>query len=124
MEASAEVKKKRGRRPKSEKVVQGVDVVPPDASHDKTVDSCTTDNIVDEQASSKGRRGRKPKYVYNAYEMAAQTNNTTLSDDENVIVKLNIQQTPSLGAEIEPSLSLDETLYQACNVLICFLALP
>jgi hypothetical protein len=93
--ADQEVKKKRGRRPKSEKVVLGAEPISQEVTtNEKAVDANPTDNaVVEEQsASSKGRRGRKPKYVYNAYEMAAQSNNTTLSDDENVIVKLNIQQ--------------------------------
>jgi hypothetical protein len=62
-------KKRRGRRPKSEKPV----VDQPSVKEDK-------------------KKGRKPKYVYNSFESNVQHNNASnLSDDENIIVKLNIQ---------------------------------
>lgn len=66
-------KKRRGRRPKSEKPV-----------------SPETLKLNEEDAKCK--KGRKPKYVYNSCDMNNIANsNSTLSDDENIIVKLNIQ---------------------------------
>jgi hypothetical protein len=74
-----DVKKKRGRRPKSDKIV----VLEPE----------TTEKVEKDNTEVKGKRGRKPKYVYNAFEATSPPNNSTLSDDENIIVKLNIQNT-------------------------------
>lgn len=73
-----EVKKKRGRKPKSDKIIENVEV-----------DKSPKVKVVNEE-EVKGKRGRKPKYVYNAFEVQ-QNNTSTLSDDENIIVKLNIQ---------------------------------
>lgn len=84
-----DVKKKRGRRPKSDKVVNTSEH---HTVEEKVLEPIITDIIPEEQASVKGKRGRKPKYIYNAYEMATHNTSTTLSDDENIIVKLNVQQ--------------------------------
>jgi hypothetical protein len=51
---------------------------------------------VENAAPKKGKRGRKPKVVYASYEIpsvADDTNISSLSDDENVIVRLNIMDT-------------------------------
>lgn len=72
-----ETKKRRGRRPKSEKQLVVV----------------SNEEMQQTQAAmeSKSKRGRKPKYVYNAFDVTNPGNtNSTLSDDENVIVQLNI----------------------------------
>jgi hypothetical protein len=72
-----EVKKRRGRRPKSEKQLVVV----------------SNEEMQQAQAAleTKSKRGRKPKYVYNAFEVANQSSiNNNQSDDENIIVKLNI----------------------------------
>lgn len=77
----AETKKKRGRKPKVE-----------------PEEEASTDVAVVESApEEKKKRGRKPKSVYNAVELSnAGTSTTTVApDDENIIVQLQINQTPS-----------------------------
>lgn len=90
-----EVKKKRGRRPKSEKLVvveSDKSIITPNNDKEIDKDSEISSAIVDTPAKSK--RGRKPKYVYNAFDVNGVSTNanssTSLSDDENVIVKLKI----------------------------------
>lgn len=80
-----EVKKKRGRKKK---------VVEPnieDANIEENVVTLT-ENIVEKP---KSRRGRKTKAVVNAYDVDNGLNNN--SDDENIIVKLNIRTTDSVS---------------------------
>ena len=69
-------KKRRGRRPKSEKVAD-----------------LPATQIVEDAVLTPGKKGRKPKYVYNSFDENSQNNSNvvSLSDDENIIVKLNIQ---------------------------------
>jgi len=45
-----------------------------------------------ENNEEKAKRGRKPKTIYNTYDVGTTNNNlvTTLSDDENIIVRLNV----------------------------------
>lgn len=43
-----------------------------------------------QQEDSKTKRGRKPKTVYNTYDVNSGNLATSLSDDENIIVRLNI----------------------------------
>lgn len=62
-------KKKRGRKPKAP-------VVPDDEAPKEQVEK---------------KRGRKPKYVYNSYDVSAAVNNSgCASEDENIIVRLNV----------------------------------
>lgn len=42
---------------------------------------------------SGGKRGRKPKTIYNTVEMVSAASTCSLSDDENIIVKLNVKDT-------------------------------
>lgn len=71
------VKKKRGRKPKEPSAVEAqADDTPPQ--------------------ETKTKRGRKPKYVYSAFESGI-TNN--ISEDENIIVKLSIND--ELGSDTE-----------------------
>lgn len=73
-----EVKKRRGRRPKSEKQLVVV------SNEEMQQSQAAMEN-------SKSKRGRKPKYVYNAFDVGNTGNSgNTLSDDENVIVQLNV----------------------------------
>jgi hypothetical protein len=60
-------KKKRGRKPKTE-----------------TEDVLPTDEV------EKKKRGRKPKSVYNVSDTTQASTTTTLSDDENIIVRLHV----------------------------------
>jgi hypothetical protein len=115
-----EVKKRRGRKPKETKVevisskVSIIDSLNVSSKPSTVIvdgDKDTTSNINNDASSSttktmdesnaddtkepkKGRRGRKPKYVYSSFDVASNidenqgTTNTT--DDENVIVRLNI----------------------------------
>jgi hypothetical protein len=107
------LKKKRGRKPKevkveviNKKVINIIDSLklhsPNDIENDTNVSNNGNDNIqpienaIDEQQTEtpkKGKRGRKPKYVYASYNVAnqdEQNNMSSISDDENVIVRLNI----------------------------------
>lgn len=80
-------------------------------------------NIEDELVvpeEKKLKRGRKPKAVYNTTELIAQTTTTTIqSDDENIIVKLNVKDTNSTDPQYED----DEIPYaynhDYYNVLSC-----
>ena len=42
-------------------------------------------------ATEAPKRGRKPKVVYNTMDMVSTASNASLSDDENIIVKLNVK---------------------------------
>jgi hypothetical protein len=70
------VKKKRGRKKKEVQTAN----IPPQPDNDNP-------NVVEKP---KSRRGRKTKNVTNTY--VVDNAHTSLSDDENIIVKLNIQQ--------------------------------
>lgn len=81
--------KKRGRKPKTEEkpVPKVVAVVEPEPSQEKK------------------RRGRKPKSVYNALEISNVISQaTSLSDDENVIVRLQVDDT---DCEEQPDVNED-----------------
>lgn len=80
-----DVKKKRGRKPKV-----------PEVSVPKQ--EIVSTNNSDEDIEAKKKRGRKPKYVYSTEDIVA-SNQVSLSDDENVIVRLNV-----------PSGELEETM--------------
>lgn len=51
-------------------------------------------NVEEAKEAKKGRRGRKPKYVYSSYDITSNIDEsqstTNATDDENVIVRLNI----------------------------------
>lgn len=92
------VKKKRGRKPKESKLevlsTTNVPIVQNLSQHHekepqiKIIDNDGIDTVV----KVKGKRGRKPKSVY-TYESTDDTNNiSSLSDDENIIVRLNIME--------------------------------
>lgn len=71
-----ETKKRRGRKPKSDDAA--AIVTPPSQTEEPT------------------KRGRKPKTIYNTYDVndtnSSSTNiNSSLSDDENIIIRLNVQ---------------------------------
>jgi hypothetical protein len=59
-----ENKKRRGRKPKADETPSG--------------------------EPEKSKRGRKPKTIYNTYDVSASNAVTSLSDDENIIVRLNV----------------------------------
>lgn len=114
------VPKRRGRKPKDAKVEvlkQSVSIidslnvsskqqveVPTDTKCDSvaetkviaedTVVTTSTDNGITEPKKEKGRRGRKPKYVYSSYDITTTVEDNTgasnQTDDESVIVRLNI----------------------------------
>ena len=72
-----ETKKRRGRKPKEEQ---------PPASEEKT------------------KRGRKPKTIYNTYDVntnVSQNATSSLSDDENIIVRLNVLSDESEGQKCD-----------------------
>jgi hypothetical protein len=87
--SSEEPKKKRGRKKK---------VVEPVLEQDATLEP-KVDPPVDKP---KSRRGRKTKAVVNAYDVDNGIN--SLSDDENIIVKLNIRTTDSVDVVLENNL--------------------
>lgn len=84
-----EPKKKRGRKPKTEVVEETTVVSDTPAVED-----------VDKETTEKKKRGRKPKSVYNVADMATNpvTNTGYVSEDENVIVRL---QVPTVSATVE-----------------------
>lgn len=88
MEGGDEPKKKRGRKPKNE--IQLVASVP------KSVLS----EDVDKGAKKTTKRGRKPKFVYSTADVSAVSQNS-LSDDENIIVRLNVGDEPCVKEEVK-----------------------
>lgn len=106
-------KKKRGRKPKDTKtevtnntaktIIDSlnitVDVVDVVSSVDQVVETLleTTETNANNEAQlpKKGKRGRKPKAVYSSYDISStdDVNVSSISDDENVIVRLNIMDT-------------------------------
>lgn len=79
---SEEIKKKRGRKPK----------VVLDIKKDDTDPVIINSTPLEEQETlKKNKRGRKPKFVYSTQDIT-QIQQTSLSDDENIIVRLNINE--------------------------------
>jgi hypothetical protein len=119
-----EIKKKRGRKPKESKVEvinakvniieslnvntsSGIQDTPTECNSNYINESTnvvvvddtkkkteTKVDITEEQPVKKGKRGRKPKYVYSSYDVSSHNDdNVSLSqvaEDENIIVRLNI----------------------------------
>lgn len=77
MEVQDPVKKKRGRKPKGE-------AKPPLLIVDAEQ---TTENM---DSVKKTKRGRKPKFVYSTQDVVGTSAPCSLSDDENIIVRLNV----------------------------------
>lgn len=75
---TTDIKKKRGRKPK-------VQII--DQSNDEDVQQ--KEPHIDE--AKKNKRGRKPKFVYSTQDTIV-ANQVSLSDDENIIVKLNLNE--------------------------------
>ncbi len=71
-----EVKKKRGRKPK-------VQIIDP--AEETIEQNSSTEDV------KKNKRGRKPKFVYSTQDNIVQSQ-VSLSDDENIIVKLNLSE--------------------------------
>jgi hypothetical protein len=83
METSESLKKKRGRKPKTEA---------------KPVLEVSTPEVDDQPVGElvkKNKRGRKPKFVYSAHDASSAQHNS-LSDDENIIVRLNVNDDSKL----------------------------
>ena len=79
---SEEIKKKRGRKPK----------VILDTETEEINSAIITSVPLEEQETvKKNKRGRKPKFVYSTQDIT-QIQQTSLSDDENIIVRLNINE--------------------------------
>ena len=76
------VKKKRGRKPKV------VEVSAAQPADDDGACACASE-CVETQDVKKTKRGRKPKYVYSTQDVVS-SQHISISDDENIIVKLNI----------------------------------
>lgn len=77
------VKKKRGRKPK----VLETNPSKPDVDTSSNTDISLNIETID--PNKKAKRGRRPKYVYSTQDVVT-AQNISLSDDENIIVKLNI----------------------------------
>lgn len=116
------IKKKRGRKPKDVKApVVGtvINILDSMVGTSTKVDTQATEGNVeiakdkgdviedtvvitpDDTVPKKGKRGRKSKYVYTSFDVTTQEDNNqlgSLSDDENVIVRLNIVE--PLGEDI------------------------
>lgn len=100
-----EVKKRRGRKPKESKVevintkvniIDSLNVssqIEATEESSKEVDKSILEPVED-QPVKKGRRGRKPKYVYSSYDISGSNDDALstnqLQEDENIIVRLNI----------------------------------
>jgi len=82
---SIDIKKKRGRKPK----IQPIETINKNTEDEDSVQKDTDQIMNDTPDIKKNKRGRKPKFVYSTQDNAAQ-NQVSLSDDENIIVKLNI----------------------------------
>jgi hypothetical protein len=87
-----ETKKKRGRKPKGEDKDEKVDKT------DET--ALLQDN--GEAVTEKKKRGRKPKSVYSLSEVPVNVVNTNLSDDENVIVRLHVNDDEETDTSDDP----------------------
>lgn len=63
-------------------------------SVDKSETAKNTNEIIEEVPVKKGRRGRKPKYVYSSYDISTSNDDNSSGnqavEDENIIVRLNI----------------------------------
>lgn len=98
------VKKKRGRKPKA--------ILENEALTIKTV---TQDNVT--ETPRKGKRGRKPKQVYVTVDTVPNVNNeeecnvSSLSDDENVIVRLSVPDISNLTDDTEHPCAYNEQVY-------------
>jgi hypothetical protein len=101
--STEEVKKKRGRK---KKVV--------DPIVEESVNTSLKTEVSPAVASEKpkSRRGRKTKAVVNAYDVGNGVNN--MSDDENIIVKLNIRTTDSVDVIMENN-HISPNAYDAHN---------
>jgi hypothetical protein len=79
-------KKKRGRKAKVvEDEVVDVTIVQPD-----------------QPSQEKKKRGRKPKSVYNVHEIAVAPQSSSLSDEENVIVRLHVSEDKEFDSHEQP----------------------
>ena len=90
MESCTDVKKKRGRKPKE-------DVVIKDEKH--------------EVVTEKKKRGRKPKSVYNVNDTSHTIIATSLSDDENVIVRLQVNDNDSDASNEDHPYAYNNDIY-------------
>lgn len=79
------VKKKRGRKPKN------LEQTSVQIKDDESV-------VANDPSDKKTKRGRKPKYVYSTQDVVS-SQQVSLSDDENIIVKLNINDDMFLKSE-------------------------
>ncbi len=79
---STDIKKKRGRKPK-------VQIIDPKDSLVKSEDDTGQCKEQPSEDFKKNKRGRKPKFIYSTQDSVVQ-NQVSLSDDENIIVKLNL----------------------------------
>jgi hypothetical protein len=75
-------KKKRGRKPKAlTQEIKEKNIITPATS--------IINSTEEQETLKKSKRGRKPKFVYSTQDLT-QIQQTSLSDDENIIVRLNI----------------------------------
>jgi hypothetical protein len=86
------VKKKRGRKPKVH------------------IEPVITETVEKEEK----KRGRKPKYVYNSFELGTTTN--TVSEDENIIVRLNVSNINHIVTEDEQDHPYAYNSDNYCNI--------
>jgi hypothetical protein len=130
IEQIVEVKKKRGRKPKENKVevintkvniIDSLNVSSHTDFQDNTIEQGTiieSNKKVSEQIEpiKKGRRGRKPKYVYSSYDISTANEDNVSGnqnlEDENIIVRLNISNDTLKDTNNTNALSnLDEQPY-------------
>lgn len=102
VQTSEPVKKRRGRKSKD----------PSDTTVEIAQPTKKTPPISTDAESTTSKRGRKPKCVYSTQDAAASIQQGSLSDDENIIVRLNVVDTEETSnPNMENSLLEDEHPY-------------
>jgi hypothetical protein len=103
--SSEEVKKKRGRK---KKVIDPLDTL-----NESGVTSNSVVPVATTVEKPKSRRGRKTKLVVNAYDV--DSGMTNMSDDENIIVKLNIRSIDNVEMVKDNTSTISPNAYDAHN---------
>lgn len=90
-------------------------VVDANAVAEDTSVVASIDNGVNEPKKEKGRRGRKPKYVYSSYDITTPVDDSTCAnnqpDDESVIVRLNISSDVLKTNDVVSGSNIEEQPY-------------
>lgn len=99
------VKKKRGRKPKND--INNNNII-----NNEEIDNYQVLNPSENEIIKKNKRGRKPKNIYSIQDISI-IQESSLSDDENIIVKLNINE-DNINNATEDELTIKETENHPC----------